>query len=328
MAVSRSITGTTFFFGDGIVGLFPHDEPTKGDLIAGIVDQSNPELAGHLDLLEVAIYESSTGGVIVEWTTRRRIPAPQSGTRYSYRLHLDAEEPYFDEDGDSEFEFQIDLESGAARTRGGSLLRKDAGNRIALLVENPDVFGISVYGRAAAVQVENDRVVGYDQLHPTLVELPATPPSLVDLSRSDSGFSRRPIEVFHHRSAPDFVDIACRVIDVLGDEFDFFVFHVEFAMDSQEHGAPNFFYRDEHVNGIGTSAQSGRSPPCGEGRLKAGYPDWVKSTNVFNAREPDPKWTGFEAGPPGLCARNHASVDGVCLLPKKRRAGAVVRQLL
>lgn len=298
------------FFGDGIVGLFPHEEPTKGALIASIVDQRNPELAGHLDLLEVAIYESSAGSAIVEWTTRGRIPAPRSGTRYSYRLHFDAEEPYFDEDGDSEFEFQIDQEGDTTRTRGGKLLPQESANRVALLVADPDVFGISVHARAGAHQFDGDRWVSGNQLSPVLLELPDGAALMADLSRSDSGFSRGQSEVFHHRSAPDFADIACRVIDTLGDEFDFFVFHVEFRMDSQEHGAPNFFYPDQDVSGIGTS---GRSPPCGEGRLKAGYPDWVKSTNVFYARERDPKRTGLKLASWSLPTRSR-----ICGRPMRR----------
>ena len=283
------------FFGDGIVGLFLDEDPTKGAPIASIVDGSNPELAGHLDLLEVAIYESSTDSAIVEWTTRGRIPAPQSGTRYSYRLHLDADEPYFDVDGDSEFEFQVDLESDATRVRGGRLLPTEAGNRIALLIENPDVFGFSGPGRAAAVQVENGRVVSYEQLHPTLIELPAAP-SLADLSRSDSGFSKRQSEVFHHVGGPDYADIVCRVIDILGDEFDFFVFHAEFLVDNQEMGGGRgFTYPDKDVSGIGRSGDRS-SPPCGEGRLKSGHSSWAKGVDVFNARGRGQSHTGFESG--------------------------------
>ena len=283
------------FFGDGIVGLFPDEDPTKGALIASIVDGRNPELAGHLDLLEVAIYESSTGSAIVEWTTRGQIPVPPSGARYSYRLHLDADEPYFEEDGDEEFEFQVDLEGDAARTRGGRLLPREAGNRIALLIESPDLFGISAHARAGAHQFDGNGWVSGESLSPVLLELPDMAALLADLSRSDSGFSKRQSEVFHHRGGPDYADIVCRVIDILGDEFDFFVFHADFLLDHQERGGGRgFSYPDKDVSGIGRSGD--RSPPCGEGRLKFGYSDWVKGPDVFYAGRRGPNHTGFESG--------------------------------
>ena len=282
------------FFGDGIVGLFPDEGPTKGALIASIVDARNPELAGHLDLLEVAIYESGTGSAIVEWTTRGRISAPRSGTRYSYRLHLDADEPYFEEDGDEEVEFQVDMESDATRVRGGRLLPKEAGNRFALLTENPDLFGISMYARAGAHEFDGDGGVSGESLSLVLLELPDRSASMADLSRSDSGFSKRQSEVFHHLGRPDYADFVCRVIDILGDEFDFSVFHPEFLVDDQEMGGGRgFIYPDKDVSGIGTS---GRSPSCGEGRLKFGYSTWAKGVDVFNPRGRGQNRTGFESG--------------------------------
>ena len=44
---------------DGVVGLFS-DVLEKGDVIASVADATDPDLPGHLDLLEVALYE--TGG--------------------------------------------------------------------------------------------------------------------------------------------------------------------------------------------------------------------------------------------------------------------------
>ena len=113
------------FFGDGIVGLFPHnEEPTKGALIASIPGTTDTALPGHLDLVEVAIYKANTGGpagnLIVEWTTRGPIPVPPAGTLYSYRLELDADEPYFDgRSSDEDFTWHVNLESDTSRTSGG-----------------------------------------------------------------------------------------------------------------------------------------------------------------------------------------------------------------
>ncbi len=70
-------------FGDGIVGLFPHDDVVKGDLIASVADGADPELPGHLDLLDAAIYTSNTDAVILEFTLRDSVPDPPAGERYS-----------------------------------------------------------------------------------------------------------------------------------------------------------------------------------------------------------------------------------------------------
>ena len=58
--------------GDGVAGLFPDDpEVLKGNAIAMISDPRDPELPGHLDLIEAAIYETAGDPVIVEFTELR-----------------------------------------------------------------------------------------------------------------------------------------------------------------------------------------------------------------------------------------------------------------
>ena len=66
---------------DGVVGLFS-DVVEKGDLIASVADAADPDLPGHLDLLEVALYEADAADpdtVILEFTTREPIPEPTTG---------------------------------------------------------------------------------------------------------------------------------------------------------------------------------------------------------------------------------------------------------
>ena len=72
--------------GDGIVGLFPLDDVVRGDLIASVADGGNPELPGHLDLLDAALYESNADAVILEFTLRDGVPEPPPGELYSYRV--------------------------------------------------------------------------------------------------------------------------------------------------------------------------------------------------------------------------------------------------
>ncbi len=272
--------------GDGIVGLFPDAEVVKGDLIASVVDGTDPELPGYLDLLEVAIYASNTDAVILEFTTRDPIPEPDEGTLYTYVLFFDTDRPLWTSPywSDADFIWTIDITAGGEYAYGHGVkqvLASDTSNRIALLVDIPDLQGISVSVIADAAQFDNASFVQKDSSSPTRITLPILPPK-VDLSQSGSGSSWRQHEVFHYRSPPDLEEMACRVIDILGDRFDLFVFHSEFRVDVQEPGTPWRSYGN-NVRGIGRTP--GNPPPCGEGRLKGRwiFPVWMYSRHVFDA---------------------------------------------
>ena len=274
-------------FGDGIVGLFPDDEVVKGDLIASVVDGADPELPGYLDVVEAAIYASNTDAVILEFTTRDPIPRPDEGTLYSYNLFFDTDRPWwtFADFSDEDFVWWIDRTADGTDT-GGRGVRgawaSDASNRIALLVDIRDLQGISASALITTIQFDNDSSVPNDFSSPTQIALPIVPPK-VDLSQSGSGSSWRHHEVFHYQSRPDLSEIACRVIDVLGDRFDLFVFHSEFRVDHQEPSTPWHAYNPNTVKGLGQIP--GGPTPCGEGRLKGNWdlPVWMYSIEVFDA---------------------------------------------
>ena len=266
---------------DGIVGLFPDEEVTKGNLIASIADPTDSELPGHLDLRDVAIYESNTDALIVEWTMRDGIPSPPRGTNYSYRLYFDTDEPYFDDDDDFEFMWSVDVATDDSSTRGGTRLPTGAANRIALLVEDTAARGITASIKPDAAQFDEGRFVqGNWRSRSTRITLPDAP-STTDLSRSDGNSSRRQSEVFHYRGVPDTESIACHVISILGDEFDLFVFHNEFRVDAQETGTG---WRHSNVSVEGVGDLRHRAAPCGGGRLKGHWSHavWVKSNYVVN----------------------------------------------
>ena len=83
--------------GDGMVGPFDA-QIAKGRLIATIADRIDPDLPGHLDLLDAAVYATNAGSkVILEFTLRDPIPEPGAGEVYSYRLHFDTDKPYWDQ---------------------------------------------------------------------------------------------------------------------------------------------------------------------------------------------------------------------------------------
>ena len=273
---------------DGIVGLFPDEEVMKGHLIASIADPRDSELPGHLDLLDVAIYESNTDALIVEWTMRDRVPAPPTGTQYSYRLYFDTDKPYFDGDGDSEFMWSVDVATDDSWTRGGMRLPTDAANKIALLVGDTAARGIRAGVKPDVAQFDDGRFVqGNWKSRFARIRLPNAPRA-ADLSRGDRRFSRRPHEVFHYVSPPDTKIITCRVVEALGDEFDVFVLHTDFRFDTQESAWPWTGRAD--VKGIGVG--DWWSPPCGEGRLKGYYerPVWIGSQMVVDVTPPP--WGG------------------------------------
>ena len=161
------------------------EEVSKGDLIARIVDEINPELPGHLDLLEVTVYEVNAGTVRLEFMTRGPIPDPGEGTVYSYRLYFDTDRPFFRggfSDEELDFVWQIDMHADGdyvARGHGVvGLAENNASNRIALVADIRDVQGVSAAVIAAAVQFDNHSFVqGNVILPPTLMELPGNPPS-------------------------------------------------------------------------------------------------------------------------------------------------------
>ena len=287
-------------FRDGIVGLFPNPDPVRGNLLASVVDATDSDLPGYLDVLDAALYATNAGSaVILEFTLRKPIPDPDAGEFYTYRLHFDTDEPYWNHPldwSDEEATWQIDVREGGEYTAWGTgvrqFLRGKGEARISLLADASvlarDDRGISAMAVAGAAHFRDDEWVQGDYDSRALLEFPAGGAQGVDLSASDSQFSQDHSEVFHYRSPPDPLTIACRVIDVLGDEFDVFVFHSEFRVDSQESGTPvNPHYGNTRREGTGIPWNNG--VPCGEGRLKAVWqlPVWMRSFNVYEARAPE-----------------------------------------
>ena len=111
-----------------------------------------------------------------------------------------------------------------------------------------------------------------------------------DLSNPDPQATPRQVEVFRYDAIRDrgegIADVSCRIIEVLGDEFDFFAFNSQSRVDQQETGpAHGFggFYRaniNAEVDGIGLRSNR-PTTPC-ETRLKNtwGFPTWIKARTV------------------------------------------------
>ena len=118
-------------------------------------------------------------------------------------------------------------------------------------------------------------------------------PRPIDLSRPDSRSSASQYEAFRYpmiRGGREGVaHVSCRIIDVLGDEFDFMAFNSQFRVDQQEpgpaHGGHGGYYWGNiraEVEGVGIR-EDDTTTPC-ESRLKNswGFPLWIKAHTVVN----------------------------------------------
>lgn len=255
---------------DGVVGLFS-DVVEKGDLIEFVADATDPGLPGHLDLLEVALYETGADTVILEFTTREPIPEPTTGF-YNYRLFFDTDSPYSQDWSDIDLVWKIEI-GGDHSVWGGESRAGDRANQIELVADIGDLQGLSASVWAGADEYDDDRsFVRGDGTVAVSLRLPTT--ARVDLSEPDRGSFRTQREVFHHRGLPDTAAIACRIIENMGDRFDLFIFHNEFRVDSQMNDSDwrNYY---NGVRGIGRE-DTWRGPPCGDGRLLGHYAKVVR----------------------------------------------------
>ena len=125
---------------------------------------------------------------------------------------------------------------------------------------------------------------------------PRFPDRLPDLSRSHSRFSPTQIEVFRYPAIRDrgegVADVSCRIIEVLGDEFDFFAFNSQSRVDVQErgpaHGFGGWYPGNLTTTGLGREPEPHRVTPC-ESRLTNswGFPVWMKVSSVVNGAYAD-----------------------------------------
>ena len=136
-----------------------------------------------------------------------------------------------------------------------------------------------------------DGIVGLFPTDLTTEVIPRIPDPGADLSRPDSGFSAAQSEVFRYPAIRDrgegVADVSCRIIEVLGDEFDFFAFNSQFRVDQQErgpaHGFGGYYWGNQTATGFGREPERDRNrvTPC-KSRLTNswGFPVWMKAGTV------------------------------------------------
>ena len=251
---------------DGIVGLFSNEPLRKGEVIGTIADALDRVLPGDLDLLSVTLYETDGDAVILEFTTREPVREPETGF-YNYRLFFDMDRPYTQDWSDIDLVWKIEV-GGQNDNWGGEFRAGDGPNKIELVAEIRDLQGDSAWVWGGADHYDDSRsFVRGKGTEPLFVTLPVV--TTADLSEPESRFSRISMqnEVFHYRSAPDLGEIACRIIGVLGEQFDLFTFHSEVRTDEQSISS-NWIPYENGVSGLGIPP---RHTPCGEGRLLGHY---------------------------------------------------------
>ena len=263
---------------DGIVGLFPSTEPIRGDRLATLFDPVDPDLPAHLDLTEVTVFDTDSDSLIVEFTMRGSVPdigdTRVEGLHYS--LYLDIDEPLVDridfQDADYLWRISGDAEHRYTMSGEGALaVRVDnegAQGRISLVVSIPELEGRAVAAFADAFErVDGEtKTVAVDQATPVEFVLPEFAGNEVDLSLDDVQ-QLKGYEAFHFRSRPDRFDLTCRVIQNLGDGFDFIFYHAEYRSDQQEAGSPMSRLDGRIAEGLGI--HDGHNPArfCTEGKL-------------------------------------------------------------
>ena len=273
-------------FGDGIVGLLPG--VVKNGLLGSIPEPVDGSVPAYLDLVETALYATAEPGrVLVEFTTRGPI-RPIPNQEIVFMVEID----------DWDFFAGVTLQPDGSRTAGwdaqGAYDRDADDNRIGLLFDSGEFAGQSTSVRAFARS--RNLLTGswgprYGD-HSAVISFPEATSPPIDLSQPDSRPSTAQYEVFRYPMIRDGAEgvaqVSCRIIEVLGDEFDFMAFNSQFRVDQQEtgpaHGFAGYYWGNirAEVEGIGIR-EDGTTTPC-ESRLKNtwGYPVWIKARTVVH----------------------------------------------
>ena len=294
---------------DGIVGLFPS---AKTGLLGSIPDPIDRRLPGYLDLVETGIYTMADPTlVLVEFTTRGPIPAiPDQTPFYEIEIHTDEPDGRTIRAGAWILPDGRRLPTGAARTAyGGQAGDNRIGAVIDLRTHALSDLQASVVARTRARNPTTRETRSGNEWSPSaIIRFPdAAASPTTDLSRP--GSSAVQLEVFHHTRAKDQVEpktnlfpVACRVIEVLGDEFDGFMFHSQFRNDIQYPGNTwANFPGNVPTRGVGfTEGHLQRRSPCGR-RIRGQwrYAVWTKSDRMIE------RSGGYALSPYGLYTVAH-----------------------
>ena len=119
-----------------------------------------------------------------------------------------------------------------------------------------------------------------------------------DLSKVAPKDAAKPVvfEAFHHYSLPGASNMACTVIQALGDRFDFMVWYSDFRVDDQEAGTRSVGDIGQKVSGLGPRMDIGLrlQDYCSKERLQVTWyqPVWVGAVQA-QEQHPDGRYSGY-----------------------------------
>jgi hypothetical protein len=120
----------------------------------------------------------------------------------------------------------------------------------------------------------------------------------VDLTAVKPADAARPVifEAFHHYGLPGSENLACTVIQALGDRFDFMVWYSDFRVDDQEAGTRSVGDIGQMVSGLGPRMDVGKrlQDYCSQGRLQVTWyqPVWVGAVQA-QQKHPNGRFDGY-----------------------------------
>ena len=297
---------------DAIVGVYPVVATGAERPLATVSDPEDASIPAHLDIRSVKA--SVVDGLFFKVTFETRGPVLPEGdpqlAGITYRVYFDVDRPLATgaDTSDADAVWTIRGSAGAGRGGGGGAPVyaasgpgvtpgvKITGNTIALMGTLPAAFkGVDQFALYADVMGPGTPPATVDQVLPRVMTASGLQSPEADLSRVTKKDGPFPIifEAFHHAGLPRPQDLACTVIQALGDRFDFFVWYSDFRIDNQEAGTPSTGPRGGNVTGTGQRA--GRPENYGSaGRLQWMYvqPVYI-SSNQGQERSPDGKMTGY-----------------------------------
>ena len=267
---------------DAVVGLFP---VISGETEKQLATMTPPKAAtGSAASPFRSLKVSVVDGLFLKATFEMDGPVPPNGdpklAGASYRVHLNSDAPSAKQDDDQEVVWTIHGFGGRDGTQrapryiafGPGALRdvKVSGNTISMIGLLPSSLrGAPALNIRAEVSSREEGSAKPFQLGPQPVRLTGVTSPEVDLSSLSpkSGPFSIVYEAFHYVRLPDPRDMACTVIQGLGDKFDFLAYYSDFRVDNQEAGTPSNGPVGGHVTGIGQE-EEGVENYCSKGQFQ------------------------------------------------------------
>lgn len=291
---------------DAVVGVFPLVNANVEKTIATFSDAEDTTVAPNLDVRKVTL--SSVDGLFMRATIETRgsvLPEGDPGINgVAYRVAFDAGNG---RGGASDpVAWTVRGVAGGRGGRGGFGGRyvsgvpgvevAVAGNTISMTGILPrEISGASRVSVWAGAATGTPLSVA-DSVVAKSIELKALRSPEVDLStitKKDGPF-QVVYEGFHWMEVPRAQDVACSVINTLGDKFDFIATYSDFRVDNPEGGTPSTGPRGGNVSGIGTST-NGLENYCSKGELQWMYVEPVSTAAVQSEEHsPDGKMHDYD----------------------------------